>query len=74
MRDVNIVHQIFIEMVAEHRGLEIEVVEELADGSTMLGNDAKKAGLIDEIGDIEDVKQYLRDEFDIEPVLYVYDK
>jgi len=72
MRDVNIVHRIFIEMVAEYRGLGIETVEELADGSTMMGDDAKAAGLIDEIGDIEDVKQYLREEFDIEPVLYVY--
>jgi protease-4 len=72
MRDVKIVHQIFIEMVAEHRGLEIETVEELADGSTMMGDAAKEAGLIDEIGDMEAVKQYLRDEFDMEPVLYVY--
>lgn len=74
MRDVNKVHRIFIEMVAEYRGLEIETVEELANGSTMLGDDAKVAGLIDEIGNIEDVKQYLRDELDIEPILYVYEE
>ena len=74
MRDVNKVHRIFIEMVAEYRGLEIETVEELADGSTMMGDDAKAVGLIDEIGDMEDVKQYLRDELNIEPILYVYEE
>jgi len=74
MRDINKAHRIFIQLVAENRGLEIEAVEKLADGSTMLGEDAKEAGLIDEIGDIEDVKQYLRDELGIEPVLCVYEE
>ena len=40
----------------------------------MLGYDAKMAGLIYDIGDIEDVKQYLRDELDIEPILYVHEE
>lgn len=73
MRDINKLHNIFVEMVAENRGLGIETVEKLADGSTVTGQDAKEAGLIDEIGDIEDVKQYLRDTLDIEPILCDYE-
>jgi protease-4 len=69
MRDINKMHQMFIELVAENRGIEIERVEKLADGSTMLGRDAKEAGLIDRIGDIEDVKQYLSSTLQIDPIL-----
>ena len=74
MRDINKSYRIFIELVAENRGLEIEMVEKLADGSTMLGEDAMEAGLIDEIGDIEDAKQYLRDAVGVEPVLCVFEE
>lgn len=69
MRDIMKMHQLFIEMVAENRGLDVESVEKLADGSTLIGDDAKEAGLIDAIGDIEDVKQYLRYRLDIVPIL-----
>jgi protease-4 len=72
MRDVEKMHRIFIEMVAEYRGLAIETVERLADGSTMLGEEALLAGLIDEIGDIEDVKDYLRTQLDIEPFICTF--
>jgi protease-4 len=72
MRDIIKMHRIFIEMVAENRGLANETVEKLADGSTMLGEDALQAGLIDEIGDMEDVKKYLFSELDIEPVMCTF--
>ncbi len=73
MKDINKMHKIFVEMVAENRNLDIEFVEKIADGSTMVGIDAKDAGLIDEIGDIEDVKEYLGNKLDIEPELCVYE-
>ncbi len=66
MRDINKSHRMFVEIVAENRNLDIESVNKLADGSTMLGIDAKDAGLIDEIGDIEDVKEYLSNKLDID--------
>ncbi len=74
MKDIMKLHEIFVEMVAENRNLHIEDVAKLADGSTMMGEDAKEAGLIDEIGGLEDAKQYLREEFSIEPVLCIYDE
>ncbi len=59
MRDINILHQNFIEAVAENRNMDIEKVKELADGSTMLGQMALEKGLIDRIGVYHDAKDYL---------------
>ena len=59
MRDLNILHQNFIEAVAENRNMDIEKVKELADGSTMLGQMALEKGLIDKIGVYHDAKDYL---------------
>lgn len=72
MRDIVILYDIFVRKVAENRNLDIEKVRELADGSTMLGQAAKDNGLIDEIGDIYDVKEWIREELGIEPVICVY--
>lgn len=61
MRDVKILHQNFIEAVSENRGLDIEKVRQLADGSTMLGQMALENGLIDQIGGEYEVKEYLKE-------------
>lgn len=61
MRDVNILHENFIKMVAENRNLDIKKVEKLADGSTMLGEMALQNELIDQIGGIFKVKDYLKE-------------
>ncbi len=61
MRDLDIIHQNFIKAVAENRNLDINKVKALADGSSMLGEAALKNGLIDEIGDINSVKEYLKE-------------
>ena len=74
MRDINKVHRMFVELIAENRDLDFEYVSKLADGSTMLGIDAKEVGLIDEIGDLEDVKEYLSNKLDIEPVIYIHEE
>jgi len=72
MRDIKILHEAFVKRVAENRGLDIKKVEELADGSTMLGQDAKENGLIDEIGDIYDAQKWIKEELKIEPEVCVY--
>lgn len=61
MRDVNIVYQNFVKAVAENRGLDIEKVRKLADGSTMMGEMALRNGLIDQIGGVFEVKEYLKE-------------
>jgi len=72
MRDVNILHEAFVRNIAENRGLNIKTVEELADGSTMLGKAAKENGLIDEIGDFYSAEEWIRKELKIEPVICSY--
>ena len=72
MRDVVKLHDIFVEDIAANRNLDIETVESLADGSTMLGQDAKENGLIDEIGNIYDAEEWLRNRLNIEPEVCVY--
>jgi protease-4 len=72
MRDVKILHEAFVKRVAENRGLDLEKVEKLADGSTMLGKAAKENGLVDEIGNIYDAEEWIKKELKIEPKICVY--
>jgi protease IV len=48
----------FINLVASNRGLEVEAVRALADGSTLVGQKAVDAKLIDAIGDRDAVKAF----------------
>lgn len=59
LRDILISHQLFVQMVAENRHLDIEKVKGLADGSSMLGETALEKGLVDEIGGMVEAKEYL---------------
>jgi signal peptide peptidase SppA len=67
LRDLNIIHQNFIEAVSENRGLPLEQIKAIADGSTVLGERAKELGLIDEIGSIPEAQQYLGEIIEDEP-------
>lgn len=59
MRDINISHENFVHNVASLRQLPVERVAALADGSSMLGEAALQAGLIDAIGGTDDALAYL---------------
>ncbi len=58
-RDLDIVHNAFIDLVANYRSLERDKVVALADGSTMTGSRALENDLIDEIGGREEAKSVL---------------
>lgn len=58
-RDVKIVQENFVNAVSEARSLPQDEVKKIADGSFMLGAMAKEKGLIDEIGGVEEARQYL---------------
>jgi protease IV len=64
-RDTDIMYNNFVNEVAENRGLELEKVKLLADGSSMLGQMALDNGLIDELGGMPEVEKYLESEYDI---------
>lgn len=59
MRDVNIMYEDFIKDVSENRKIDIEAVRKFADGSFVLGKMAKELKLIDEIGGLPEVENYL---------------
>lgn len=69
MRDLNIMHKNFVALVSENRKLSSEKVAALADGSTMLGEMAIKRGLVDKIGGLQEVHEYLRGVIGAEPVV-----
>jgi protease-4 len=48
------VHGQFIKAISDARGMEIAVIEKLADGRIFTGRRAKELGLVDELGNLED--------------------
>ena len=48
------VYEDFVAVVAERRGLPVDRVRELADGRVYTGHQALEAGLVDELGTLED--------------------
>lgn len=61
MRDINKMHQMIVKEIADNRKMAEEKLTKLADGSSMLGQDALTAGLVDQLGDWRDVENYLTD-------------
>ena len=61
MRDSYIILDKFINSVAANRKIEVNKVKILADGSTLLGEAALKNGLIDRIGGLQEIKNYLKE-------------
>jgi signal peptide peptidase SppA len=59
MRDLNIIYSNFIADVAQNRKIPIDKVRGIADGSTVLGDKAKELGLVDQIGGLPEVEQYI---------------
>ncbi|MDP3882542.1 MAG: S49 family peptidase [Candidatus Staskawiczbacteria bacterium] len=59
MRNINILHNNFVDAVAENRGMDRAAVAQLADGSVMIGEMALENGLIDYIGGMAEVREYL---------------
>lgn len=63
MRDIQKIHDVFVKTVAENRKLKVEQVAALADGSSILGDEALRKGLIDYIGSYTEAKEYLKKQF-----------
>lgn len=67
MQGINTEKENFITAVAANRHLDRSKVEALADGSAIFGQAALSAGLIDQIGSVIEVKDYLRPVIHSEP-------
>ena len=59
MKHIQSAHDDFVAGVAENRNMGIDKVKEFAIGLTMTAHDALKNGFIDQIGTMNDVKEYL---------------
>lgn len=52
------IYELFVNLVAESRGMEPERVDEIAQGRVWTGADALEIGLVDELGTLEDAIDY----------------
>ena len=60
MGQLQIGYQNFVQIVANNRHMSVDTVTKLADGASMTGQQALEVGLIDKIGGIDDVRDYLQ--------------
>lgn len=67
-------HNEFIIEVAKNRKLPESKVKEFATGAIFTGKQAKELGLVDELGGIEEAKNYINKTLNITPVITEYKK
>ena len=72
MGDLEKTHDIFVGYVAKNRNLDIEKVKKLADGSSMIAQDALNNNLIDALGGLKEAKAYLSSKIDDAAAVCVY--
>jgi len=60
MKDLNETYDLFIKTVAENRKLDVNKVKAVANGWAYTGTEALSMGLIDELGGLDEVNAYLK--------------
>jgi len=70
-KKINRIHDYFIEEVSKNRNLGQDKVKKIATGEFFLGVEALNLNLVDQLGDKETVKEYLKNKHNIEDVDYV---
>ncbi len=70
-KQLDVIHDAFITAVAENRHLPKEKVTALATGMFYLGKEAKEMGLVDELGNEDDVTALLQRDLQLTEVHYV---
>jgi protease-4 len=69
MKELQIDYNVFVDIVAENRGMSTDTALSLSDGSSFTGQEAVQNGLIDRIGNIDDVRAYLSDKLGANAVI-----
>lgn len=69
LRDIEKMHAIFVSQISSLRSLSVEKVSAIADGSSVLGEEALSLGLIDQTGGWQEVFTWLSQKTDKKPVL-----
>ena len=68
---INKIHDYFIDAIAENRGMSKVQVRSLATGEFYLGVEAKQNGLIDQLGNLDTVEEYIKQEYDLPSVDFI---
>ena len=66
--NLNQVREVFVEEILESRDLERSELQNVTDGRTLLGKEAKEIGIVDHLGGRKTVEQVLKDKMDVEKV------
>ncbi|MFH0876048.1 MAG: signal peptide peptidase SppA [archaeon] len=64
-KEIDIIHDYFIDEVSQNRNIPRDKIEEIATGLFYTGVQAKELGLVDELGGEDEVKQYLEKKYNI---------
>jgi protease-4 len=64
-RETEFIYETFVEKVSEGRGIDIQKVKEIAEGRIYTGARAKEIGLIDDFKSLNEIKEYLKDTYDL---------
>jgi protease IV len=70
-KKLDMIHDYFIQEVASNRGMSEQSIRDVATGEFYLGIEALELGLIDELGDLENVEHYLMSTYDLKSIEYV---
>ncbi|MEK6874344.1 MAG: signal peptide peptidase SppA [Nanoarchaeota archaeon] len=62
---LDVIYTNFVDVISTNRNLSLEKVIKIADGFVMLGEEAKQAGLIDEIGGRDEAIEYIQNKLNI---------
>jgi len=73
-KNLDKIHDYFVEEVANNRNMKKKDVEKLASGLFYLGIEAKELGLVDTLGGRDEVISYIEEELDIEVEIVRYKK
>lgn len=71
---INESYEVFVDVIEEGRGMSEADVKKVADGRILGGSQAIKAGLVDELGDLEDAISHMRGDYGLEDAeVFQYD-
>jgi len=73
-KKLDLMHEIFIQEVAENRGLNVSYVKGLSDGEFYLGKEALDLGLVDVLGSREDAVEMMKEELGMDDLAVVEKK
>lgn len=70
-KKIDKIHEFFTQEIAANRHLPLSKVKDISTGEFYLGSEALELGLVDQLGNAEDVEKYLKETYGLEELDYV---